>query len=207
MIPVAPRRAPKGFNAKVLRPGLAWLKKHKIPLHQKLAPGTTLKPLWRRSLRSLHRRYGGVCAYLCVWIEPVTGGATVDHFVAKSKRAGDAYRWSNFRLACSTMNARKRDYDDVLDPFALAPDTFQLDLVTGKISPGSALQGAQLAAARDTIERLGLDDRLNRKNRVRRFEDYLQLRSEATPGACAHEEILRRDAPFLWYEAKRQGLL
>lgn len=207
MIPVAPKKAPKGFNATVFRPGLAWLNKHKIPLQQKLAAGTKLKPLWRRSLKRLHRRYDGVCAYLSVWIEPVTGGATVDHFVAKSKRAGDAYRWSNFRLACSTMNARKRDYDDVLDPFTLAPDTFRLDLVTGKISPNSALNAALFDAALHTIDCLSLDDAPNRKNRVRRFDDYLKLRSEAKPGATTHEQILRRDSPFIWYEAKRQGLL
>lgn len=207
MIPVTPRRAPKGFNAEVFQPGLAWLKKRNIPLHQKLTPGTKLKPLWRKKLKSLHRRYDGVCAYLCVWIEPVTGAATVDHFIAKSKRAGDAYRWSNFRLACSAMNSRKRDYDNVLDPFTLAPDTFELDFVTGEISPSKKLNAAQFQAAHDTIKRLGLDDRPNRKNRIKRIDDYLRLKSEAQPGATAHEQILRRDSPFIWYEAQRQGML
>jgi len=32
MIPVARRKAPKGFHAKVFRPGMAWLKKNGIPV-------------------------------------------------------------------------------------------------------------------------------------------------------------------------------
>jgi len=127
--------------------------------------------------------------------------------VAKSKLAGDAYRWSNLRLACVKMNARKRDYADILDPFMLAPDTFRLELVTGRIFVNKTLPTTDRAAARATIERPGLDDGGNREMRVRHYEEYLKLKAESVPGATALEDFLRRHSPFLWYEANRQGAL
>lgn len=207
MIPVARRKAPRGFHAKVFRPGMAWLKKNGISTKRKVPAGTELKPLWRLCLRQLHRRYEGVCAYLSVWIEPCTGAVSADHFVAKSKLAGDAYRWRNLRLACVKMNARKRDYADVLDPFELAPDTFRLELVTGRIFVNQKLPPAARAAARATIERLGLDDGSNRKMRVRHYDLYRELKTQSVPGATAPQAFLRRHCPFLWHEAKRQGAL
>lgn len=207
MIPVARRKAPRGFHAKVFRPGIAWLLANGIPTRQKVPPGTELKPFWRRCLRQLHRRYDGVCAYLSVWIEPCTGAVSADHFVAKSKLAGDAYRWRNLRLACVKMNARKRDFADVLDPFAMAPDTFRLELVTGRIFANPTLAPADHAAALATIHRLGLDDGGNRKMRVRLYDMYLGLRAESVPGATAPQDFLKRHCPFLWLEAKRQGAL
>lgn len=105
------------------------------------------------------------------------------------------------------MNARKRDYDTVLDPFTLAPDTFRLELITGRIHPNKSLPSSQQQAAAATIKRLGLDDAGNRKMRVRRFQDYLMLKSDSVLGAMAPEAILKRDCPLIWFEAKRQHLL
>ncbi|MCA9705348.1 MAG: hypothetical protein KDK70_05845 [Myxococcales bacterium] len=153
----------------------------------------------------LHESYGGICAYLCVYIERCTGGVSTDHFVAKSKTAGLAYEWSNYRLACATMNARKRDFEDVLDPFALEPDTFRLELVTGHIYPNPHLSSPALARAQQTIDRLDLDDDGCRELRSRKFRDYVRVRgSEANPML---EQQFRRDTPFVWLEASRQGLL
>jgi len=207
MIPVARRKAPKGFHAKVFRPGMAWLKANGIAKAQKAPAGTSLRPFWRRCLRQLHARYDGVCAYLAVWIERCTGAASADHFVAKSKLAGDAYRWSNLRLACVKMNARKRDFADVLDPFTLAPGTFRLELVTGRIYVNKTLPKPLRDAARATIRRLGLDDGGNRRMRARHFDDYLTFKVQSIAGAAAPEDFLRRHSPFVWYEAKRQGVL
>ncbi len=198
MIPVTRRKAPKGFKKAVRDPGLAWLKKKKIPLRKKLAPGTKLKPYWRRCLDQLNTRYGGVCAYLCVFVERSTGGLSCDHFIAKSRRAGLAYAWKNYRLACVAMNASKRDFEDVLDPFDLEPETFHLEFVTGRIFPNPSLAPAQASAAQDSIDRLGLDESEPRRMRVRHFQDYLEHRSK---------EFLRRHSPFVWYDADRQGLL
>lgn len=124
---------------------------------------------------------------------------SVDHFIAKSALAGLAYEWSNYRLACSVMNSRKRDFDDVLDPFELESDWFRLDLTCGRIFPNPELEPAQTALVTQTISRLGLDDPLCRELRMRWFDEYL---TEPLP-----ESYLRRKSPFVWAEAQRQGLL
>lgn len=199
MIPVAPQPEPATFDALVRRPGKEWLKKRKIPLNKRLAPATKLTDLWVRCLDDLYEAYGGVCAYLGVFFERSTGAGSVDHFVAKSRRAGQAYEWSNYRLACRSMNGSKSDFDDVLDPFTLAAETFRLELVTGRIYPNPALDAVAARAAQDTIERLGLDDDVHRRMRARHFTQYGQ--AQFTAG------FLRAHSPFVWYEAHRQGLL
>lgn len=205
VIPVPPRPEPPRFDGEVRQPGLRWLQEHGIPLDARLAPATTIHPYWRECLDDRHRSYDGICAYLCIFIERCTGGTSVDHFVAKSMRAGLAYEWSNYRLACATMNARKGPFDDVLDPFEMAPDVFRLELVTGRIYCNPGLSPSERKAADATIVRLGLDDPLCREMRARRFRDYITARgpSENPP----LEQHLRRTAPFVWLEAKRQGLL
>lgn len=123
----------------------------------------------------------------------------MDHFIAKSALAGLAYEWSNYRLACSTMNSRKRDFEDVLDPFEVSPDWFHLELTTGRIFPNPDLEDASHARVEQTIKRLGLDDPLCREMRVRWFDEYLR---EPLPS-----DYLRKKSPFVWAEAHRQGLL
>lgn len=205
MIPVAPREAPPSFEERVRRPGMRWLEEQGIPLGTRLDPGTKIHPYWRECLDELHTRYGGVCAYLCVFVERCTGGACTDHFIAKSRTAGLAYEWSNYRLACATMNARKRDFEDVLDPFELAPDTFGLELVTGRIYPNPERPEPERRVAQSTIDRLSLDDAGCRKMRGRRFFDYVVARGPKPNPVL--EDQLRRYSPFIWSEAKRQGLL
>jgi uncharacterized protein (TIGR02646 family) len=140
-----------------------------------------------------------VCAYACAYIERITGHGTVDHFVAKSADVGQAYEWRNYRLACLKMNQRKRDFDDVLDPFTLAAGTFVLDLVTGRIAPSPRLRNGALEAARRTIDRLRLDDAECRQWRLDWFDNY------HNGHIC--ERHLRRRSPFVWHEARRQNLL
>lgn len=127
------------------------------------------------------------------------GGGSVDHFIAKSASAGLAYEWSNYRLACSTMNSRKREYSDVLDPFFLAPDLFRLQLSTGHIYPNPDLDAVPMRLVEESIERLGLDDSLCRELRARWYQDYLEHNLPA--------DYLKKQSPFVWYEANRQGLL
>lgn len=199
LIPVTAKGEPRSFDKKVRKPGLAWLKKNKIPLSAKPPISAKLPPCWRKCLGELHTSYSGVCAYLCVFVQRVTGGVSVDHYVAKSSQAGLAYDWDNYRLACSTMNARKRDFSNVLDPFTLAAGMFHLELVTGKVFPNPALTFTDTDAATATIKRLGLDNGQCRKMRARRFSDYLKFKLPAA--------YLKQHSPFIWLEAKRQGLL
>ena len=165
----------------------------------RLPAGMKLYPYWRACLGDLHRSYNGICAYLSVFVERVTGGATADHFVPKSRALDLAYEWSNYRLSCSRMNARKRDFESVLDPFSLDPGTFRLELVTGRIYPNSALSPVLLQRARETIDRLDLDDWECREMRARRYEEYRRGVFTAA--------FLERYSPFIFDEARRQGLL
>jgi len=199
MIPVHPQNEPASFDKRVRQPGLLWLGKKNIPLKAVLQPGTKIKPYWRRSLDDLHKSYDGVCAYLCVFVERVAGGVSVDHYLPKSRQAGLAYEWSNFRLACMTMNSRKMDFSTVLDPFVIGPDTFRLELVTGRIYIRPDLLGAQRSAAQDTITRLRLDSYKCREMRARHYEKYREF---GWP-----ESWLQQYSPFVWVEANRQGLL
>lgn len=127
------------------------------------------------------------------------GGASVDHFIAKSAYAGLGYEWSNYRLACSTLNSRKRAYDDVLDPFYLLPGLFRLQLSTGRICPNPELEAQAMRVVEETIERLGLDDPQCRNLRAAWYQEYLEY--------GLHADYLRKKSPFVWHEANRQGLL
>lgn len=199
MIPVAEQREPADFDHKVRQKGLAHLRRKGVQLDQPLPPNASIEPYWRACLTDLHQAYGGVCAYLGVFFERVMGGGSVDHFIAKSSDAGGAYEWSNYRLACSTMNSRKREYSDVLDPFFLARDLFRLQLSTGHIYPNPELEARPMRLVEETIERLGLDDAQCRELRARWYQEYLEYQLPAN--------FLKRKSPFVWSEAHRQGLL
>ena len=150
-------------------------------------------------MTDLHQAYSGICAYLGVHFERVMGAGSVDHFIAKSADAGLAYEWSNYRLACSTMNSRKREFSDVLDPFYLAPGLFRLQLSTGHIYPNPHLAAEPMRLIEQTIERLGLDDPLCRDLRANWYQEYIEYNLPA--------DYLQQKSPFVWYEANRQGLL
>lgn len=199
MIHVHAQPEPALFDRDIRQKGLAFLRDKHIALDQQLPVNTVLRPYWRKCLDDLYQSYNGVCAYLGVHFERVTGSATVDHFIAKSKLPGLAYEWHNYRLACASMNSRKRDYETVLDPFEVVNGWFQLQLDTGHIYPNPELTDSLRRQVQDTIDRLGLDDWGNREMRARHYEDY---RSIPLPS-----EFLARRSPFVWAEARRQGIL
>lgn len=200
MIPVKPQPEPASFHAKVRQKGKRWLTSHRLPQAGGIAPsGPELEPYWRDCLDELHAAYGGICAYVCVYIPYVVGGRSVDHFVPKSQDLAGAYEWGNYRLACSHVNGCKGDATDVLDPFDLAPDTFRIELVSGRIYVNPALQGASLHEATTTIERLKLDSPLCRSLRTEHLDEYLDGKFP--------EQAMRHKSPFLWQELKRQGVL
>jgi 5-methylcytosine-specific restriction endonuclease McrA len=199
MIHVDARPELRNFDRTVRKKGLAYMRKNRIALDQPLLPDTHLEPYWRECLNDLYSGYNGCCAYLAVFFERVTGAGTVDHFIAKSRRADLAYEWTNYRLACSRMNSRKREYDDVLDPFTVENDGFHLELVSGHVYPNPKLSDLQKKAVCATIERLGLDDPGNREMRARHYQEYRE--------GAYNTEFLQKRSPFVWSEAARQGLL
>ena len=198
MIPVAPQPEPADFDEKVRRKGHAWLAGRGLALTGPAPTGVSLPTHWRACIGDLHQAYRGICAYVCVFIEPVTGSTTVEHFIAKSDQVEHAYEWKNYRLACGKMNGRKSDYSDVLDPFELEPQTFHLNLASGEIFPNPKLPPGATEKAADTIRRLHLDDGECRKMRM----DWL---NECLTGGITPEYFARK-CPFVHQEVERQGL-
>ncbi len=95
MIPVTIQPEPADFDPNVRVPGHNWLKANGITLNSVPPKGTKLPNKWTHSNKQLWAAYGGVCAYLAIYFEWVTGASSTDHFVAKSRNAGDAYEWNN----------------------------------------------------------------------------------------------------------------
>jgi uncharacterized protein (TIGR02646 family) len=158
VIPIVPQPEPAAFDAAVRQKGRRWIARKGLNPNQPPLPGLKLEPYWRACLDDLHVAYDGICAYLCVFIEREAGGVAVEHYVAKSmSQLRLAYEWSNYRLACHSMNTRKLNFDDVMDPFWVKPGMFRLDLVTGAVFPNPRLGTANRQRVEDTIERLRLD--------------------------------------------------
>jgi hypothetical protein len=204
VIPVEQKPAPKGFNEKVYQPGRKWLKEHGHPLRGAIPkdahgnPAFELPPYWRACLDDLHRLYDGVCAYICIYIDKVTGARSADHFIAKSTAIQHAYRWRNLRLASVKLNGKKGIFDGILDPFEIRPETFLLDFATGEIYPNPGLSAADRAKAQTTIDRLGLDDAEYQARRLEDFDDY-------RAGEIS-DAYLKKRSPFVWYEVHRQKM-
>jgi len=198
MIPVTPQPEPADFDDRVRQPGLQWLNGRGIPLDQPPPDPKALPTYWRRSQKKLWQAHQGVCSYLCIYFAWPLGAQSTDHFIAKSRNAGQAYEWENYRLSCLGMNRFKSRFDDILDPFEIAPDTFVLNLASGEIKPNEELSPEMKKKANKTIKRLRLDDPETNRMRGEYYSEYLK----GVP-----EWKLKKDSPFVWYEANRQGLL
>lgn len=200
MIPVAMQPEPADFDLRVRQPGRGWLVAQGIATNAPPPKASLLPNYWSHSNKQLWESYSGVCAYLAIYFEWVTGASSTDHFVAKSKHAGDAYEWNNYRLSCLGPNRNKGKFDDVLDPIGIPHGIFVLNLASGEIgvNPNPVFNAAQKNAARKTIKRLRLDSPDHNAMRAKHFSRYLRGKDEQT---------LRELSPFVWSEAQRQGLL
>lgn len=213
MIPVEEAPKPKGFDAKVRRPGLRAIAEmvgkkppykrtrgkpfKKIASRERDIPSDKFPPYWTRALDDLMKAYGEICAYSCFRIHPVTGGRSVDHFAPKSRSFRDIYRWSNYRLCCTRMNTRKLDFGTVLDPFTIQPGWFQLELLGFQVVPDSSLPQQTRDQIQDTIDRLGLNDfRTDREKDAERYWNHdISLR------------VLKEESIFVAVELHRLGKL
>lgn len=162
-------------------------------------------PYWVRAMPELHRAYGGICAYLARYIEPVET-PTTDHFVAL-RNATDpmlAYTWSNYRLAHALVNSVKSAIPEVLDPFEIGEGWFAIDFGTFETVVGPQAPSEQRDAIRRTITALKLDGRELATTRRRAAERYWSP-------PRGHRPIplwsLEQDEPFLARELRRQGRL
>ena len=161
MIRVVPAPEPEDFDAKVRQPGLRAFERladRKYGGDREAVPGSKFPDYWRRSLDDLLENYRRICSYLCLYIPRGTGARSADHMVAKSVAWGQAYEWSNYRLACSLMNSRKHDAVSVLDPFDVEDGWFVLELVDFQVLPADGLDVGVSEAVQSTIGRLRLND-------------------------------------------------
>jgi hypothetical protein len=179
---------PERFDALVRKPGLRAL----------AANVEELPPYWRECLHDLRERYRGVCAYLCVLVPPGTGARSVDHLAPKSKRRELAYEWSNYRFVCSLMNARKREFDDVLDPMEIPDGWFVLDLSFLQVLPAPDLDHGERQRVQATIDRLKLNDRECIAARELYYDAYVN--------GGLNLDLLHQWSPFVAREVVRQGL-
>jgi len=214
-----PRPPDFDFDARVRQPGLSALVELTGGPRTIRRPGPAIAPqaetihdlepqvlrahaYWTRALEALHTAYRGICAYSCFRISPL-GGQTVDHFVAITRtRLADAYEWDNYRLACSQMNACKREFPDVLDPFVVQDGWFILDIDTLEVQPGRDVPDDLRARVADTITRLKLNSRECTSLRRRYFDLYWSPQDPAKPVPLW---FLEQEAPFLVREMRRQG--
>ena len=211
MIPVLPADEPKTFNSKIRKPGeLAIAEmvgerpkrssgkpfKTRAKRRDELS-STDFPPYWRRCINDMISKYAEVCSYACFRIHPVTGAASVDHMAPKSRRWDKVYEWSNYRLCCSRMNARKNSFEDVVDPFEVEDDWFQLELVGFEVMANPKLSREKRDVLDKTIKRLNLNS--FRKDRETDAENYWS--------GDISLKILIRESPFVANELKRQGRL
>jgi hypothetical protein len=195
VIPVKPKPEPASFNLKVRQKGSKWIAKQELPL----PAGTKIPDYWTDCLDDLCVSYGRICAYVCIYIERVTGNPSVEHFAPKSLHLNLAYEWDNYRLVCGLMNARKSNLEDVLDPFTLKSITFQIDFLNGEMFPNPKLEASKRSSAQKTIDRLMLNDADCCDVRLAYHDDY-------AAGDISKAQLKRR-APFVYLEMKRQKLL
>ena len=213
MIPVRPAQEPSTFDAKVRQPGLraiaelvgetpprvAGRRFVQVATSRGEISPDALPDYWRNALDDLLEGYNRVCSYLCLYIPRGTGAPSVDHMVAKSTRWNQVYEWTNYRLACSLMNARKGAVASVLDPFDIEDDWFVLELVEFQVVPGEALPPDVETAVEATIERLRLNDLECCKARLEFAENYRSREIQLG--------YLTRHATFVARELRRQRRL
>jgi hypothetical protein len=214
VIPVALAPEPADFDSKARQRGLDAIAElvGEKPSHRRSGPKRApvagrrdavpldaFPPYWRDVLPEMRKAYGGLCAYLAMYIEPATGAPSVDHVVPRASSWQRVYEWSNYRLAAARINSKKRDLELVLDPFAIRPGLFALELVSFQVVPGPGVQRAGADAVGATIDLLGLNHFECCKQRGEYIESY-----EAGEIMLSY---LERRAPFIAQELRRQGQL
>lgn len=198
MIPVSLQPEPADFDTKVRKKGLKWLRDNNILLNKPPPETKKLPNYWTYSNKQLWETYSRTCAYLAIQFEWTTGAASTDHFVPKSRNAGAAYEWSNYRLSCLGPNRNKSNFEDILDPIGLAPYTFVLNFSDGCIYPNTNLDPDMKKKAQETIARLKLDSPENNEMRARHYQEYAK-------GECTLNYI-KKWSPFVYSEIVRQEL-
>lgn len=197
MLRVTLQQEPDTFDTEVRLRGTQWCRRQNIDLDRPVPPGTRLKDYWRNCLPYMRERYQYFCAYTNIIISP--GEGAIDHFHPKNKHPREAYEWKNYRLTLPRINSRKGEFEDVLDPCSIKEGWFQLDFIFGSVSPNPNISSPIHKKVKKTIDRLLLNDPMYKKYRLTYINDYIEGQISA--------RILKRDAPYIYCEMKRQNIL
>lgn len=196
MIHVTRQPEPNDFDVLVRRPGAKFLRACPRPTSKQFVSHS----YWRQILPQLHSAYHGICAYSCHWIPFDTGFDTVEHFISKKRHPNQAYEWNNYRLVCGTLNGRKREFTDVIDPFLVNNGDFQIKFPSMLVKASKNIHASVQKQVEDSIVRLGLNDEGTcLKSRLHWVSEY-----------CANHitfDHLKRHAPFIAFELERQGIV
>lgn len=194
MIYVKPQTKPTSFDAYVNAPGQAYLSANPTS-----KPKEKWEAHWQNCIPDLRKKYKNICAYYGCFIAETTGAATVDHYLPKSTHRSQAYDWSNFRLACSRMNARKHNGTNILDPFIVVDGWFILEFGVMTVHPAPNLPTRFHKQVIQTRDRLNLNSSECVGERLWLWNNYEINGDSAT--------TLYRSAPFIALEAVRQNKL
>ncbi|WP_309891534.1 hypothetical protein [Archangium sp.] len=212
MISVAPAQEPPHFDTKVRQKGLSAIdelvgrkprlkrpgrRRKKIANREADIPADAFPPFWRDALEDMLQAYERRCAYLALYFEHATGSPTVDHVIAKSRQWDKVYEWSNYRLCAALINAKKNDLTSLIDPFEVADGWFALEFVGFQVIRGPNAPANRLTQIDATLPILNMRDCIKAR------EEYVtSYEQEGIP-----LDYLKRRAPFVAAELKRQGLL
>ncbi len=188
-----------GAKATIVRPGP---KRRPVAARRKAIPSHAFPPFWTAVEDEMHTAYRGLCAYSALYIDPATGGRSIDHFVPRSADWRLVYEWSNYRLACTLVNSKKGERVDVLDPFHIQPEWFALEFVGYQVIVGAGVRPKIRRQVESTIHDLGL----NRRPFCEVRGDYAQRYLDGSDGRIDFA-LMERWAPFVAREIRRQGLL
>ena len=169
---------PADFDTKVRQPGNAWLSAH---------PGEERpRDFWSPFKSDLANGFFNLCAYSALFV-PV---GTVDHFYSCKSRRDLTYEWTNYRFAAQWINSAKQDDDNILDPFVVKDDWFEILLPSLQLVMTDAIPAEFRERAQYTIRKLHIqdDERIMRQ----RYEWYISyLQHDITL------EYLKRKAPLI----------
>lgn len=157
MIPVPRPPEPPGFDAACRRRGAKWLDEHPA--------AKRLPAYWLPFRAHLADGFANLCGYSALY-EPV---GSVDHFLSSKKQRGLAYEWDNYRFAAEWINKSKQNADDdVLDPFEVGEDWFEIVLPSLQLRVTDRVPARHRARAEYTLTRLRLDhdERVLRQRRA-----------------------------------------
>jgi len=189
MIHVEPQPEPDDFEEEVRQRGHAFLADSGIDPDSSAPKGFKFASFWTNCLEELSVAYSHVCAYTCRYLVYTDGSRSVDHFKPKSKYPGLAYEWSNYRLASIGINWRKRDHEDVIDPFEVQTGWFQLNFLDGKIISNPDLDDSTQQQINLTVKRLKLNVPQVCRERMEDLNRYLDWEIP--------DDDFRRFSPFI----------